>query len=250
MKHTFLILIIVFSSCAAPISYVNNIPRSSGLEEEGDVRLNVNIGSDTRGRDKVIQVGAAWSPIENFGLDIEYSGHLKIDDSNQSLDNVNFLNGSLIYYHTLSSGSSLEFKLSAGTGRVNGQIDDNHVPILNTESILIDTQYRTYSAQANYNFLIPNESTRASVGFRARKIDFDNYTYIRIVNDNSDQSFETENWDVYVLDPFIEVNQEINENLNFNSRLSYSIFNGTIRDNFRHPFHKKLGVTVGIQFKF
>ncbi len=209
--------------------------------------MNFNLGSDTRGRDKVIQFGAAWSPVASLGLDIEYSGLMKLDNNEESLDNARFLNGSLIYYHTFTTGSSLEFKLGAGTGKVNGEIADNNIPIFSVESISVETKYNTYSLQANYNFTIPNEKSRASIGLRGRKIHFDNYSYIRTINNNSDQSFESENWDVYVLDPFIEVNQEIGSNFNLNYRLSHSFFNETIRDNFRHPFFKKLGITIGVQ---
>lgn len=249
MKNIDLLLLVLLSACAAPVSYINNVPRSSGLEEGGDVNVNVNIGSDLRGRDKVFQFGGAWSPTNNFGLEVEWVELMLLDANPESLEKMRFLRGSMIYYQKFTNQSTLEFKLGIGSGEIQGEIEDSSIPIFSAQDILIDSRYKTLDFQTSYNMYVSSENVKTSIGFRARRVAFDSYAYTRIINDNSGKSFVTENWNVYFLDPFIEVKQEVNETLSFNSSLSFSFLNGTIRDDFRHPFHKRLGLSLGLQIK-
>ncbi|MEO9485697.1 MAG: hypothetical protein ABJG47_19735 [Ekhidna sp.] len=248
MKSAALIILIAFTSCAVPVSYVNNIPRSSGLEEKGDVLLNANVGSDARARDKNFQLGMAWSPVQHFGLAIEYSGHLRLDD--MSHDELYFYSGSLIYYRPLSNGATIEFLLSAGEGQVNGDISFVNHSLFNAETFEIDARYRTRSFQANYNLDSKNEDTKLSFGFRVRNTQFSKYSYIRTLDNTvTDRSYQKDDLSIYVLDPFIESNQKLIGKLFFNSRVSYSFLDGPIRNGFRHPFYKRLGVSCGLQLK-
>lgn len=251
MKHLFLVTLAILSSCAAPISYINNLPKSSGLQEKGDVIVGVNLGSDVTRRDKMIQARAAWSPIQNFGFDLEYTGHLKLEGKNERLDKIQLIEGSLIYYQPVNGKSGVEFKISMGSGEVGGFSTIFNFPGLPAEKFIVFSEYRTLGFQSNYNFALPDENSKLTLGFRVRNVQFDNYLYSRFRDETlTGQSFSQANWNVYILDPFLEVNQEISGSLYLNYRVSYSILDGTVRDSFRHPFYRRLGISLGMQMRF
>lgn len=249
MKYYLPVILIAITSCAAPVSYVNNLPRATNLKEKGDVRLNVGLGSDFTARNKIAQIGFAYSPIQNFGIDLEYSGYLKLEQEREQLDKLRFFRGSLIYYIPFANSSGQEFQLGIGRGKVIGisQIQN----FLTPEDFGISAEYLTYSFQTNYNFIDPSDGVDVSIGFRARNISFHTYTYDKYQDGfPTGQSLSRDNWDVQIIDPFVEVNQEIGENVFINTRASYSFLNGEIVDGFRHPFHRRLGFSLGLQFNF
>ncbi|MEP1034775.1 hypothetical protein [Ekhidna sp.] len=254
MKYNPFFLLLIISSCSAPISYVNNVPRSSGLKEAGDASIRAGLGSDFKGKDQVIQIGGTWSPIQRIGLDLEYSGRMNLFNSKRSFDKLTALNSSIIYYIPMENRSGLEFSLSYGFGIVRGE----HNPearlggdptgriylSLFEDEFIIDTEFETISGQVNYNLYDQSDNAELSIGMRVRSIDFEKY-YYETNKDLISDAFQT-----LTLDPFIEMNNELGRFL-INARLSYSYFpEGTYSVKRVHPHFSKVAVALGLQYRF
>lgn len=252
MKLCWLIFLLsLFCSCSAPISYVNSLPRSSGLEKEGDLNLRAGFGSDFKGKDQVFQLGGAWSPIQRLGVDLEYTGRVNLFGSDKAFDRLNSLNSSLFYYIPLKNRSSVELSVGYGVGEVNGSyfspnggnVLGNIFNSLFDPDFVVDSKFKNLSSQINYNFYDQSDHTSLSIGIRARKIHFDNYYY------ETTNQLITDRFDTFTLDPFFEMNNEIGKII-VNTRLSYSYFpNGNYFQNNVHPNFSKVGLAFGLKYR-
>ena len=246
MKYLPLAFIVISLSCSAPISYVNNVPRTSMLEEKGDVYLKANLGPDPRGRAQIIQFGGAWSPIQHFGLDIEYSTRMNLFGRDDSYDKIRAFDGHLVYFIPFDNESNLEFKLGYGTGMIEGSNGDVSPDLFNLpfidEDFIVNSKFNTLSGQVNYNFYDSDDQARLSFGMRGRRIEMEEYFY-QTNKDSVSGTFST-----YSFDPFIEINKEIGS-LSINSRLSYSFLSDEVFEDGRvHPHFTHVGFSLGLQY--
>lgn len=169
---------VVIQSCA-PASYINNVPKSSMLKEEGDLLVRAGFGLDNQENGSNIQYGAAWSPIKGFGIEAEYSGSLLMN-----FDDFYTINGSLINYIPFENGSNLELKLGYGVGAFDRkknfvELDCNGpscivVPfyLILDDGYVVSTKHRTVHGQVNYNFYDQSDDIDLSFGCRVRSIQF------------------------------------------------------------------------------
>lgn len=254
MRLHFLIplFVFLFYSCS-PVSYINHSPSSSMLEQQGDAYINSGFGIDMNSIN--VKAGLAWSPIERYGIEAEYTGKIK-----GRYDQVSNGSGSLVYYIPLKNRSSFEFQAGYGWGKLRGHDnlaredgttirnpDRNPLPYLFAQVLddgfALEAKHTTLKMQANYNFHQSEKDRRITVGLGSRVIRFSDYLY-KTKGDSLYGSFNA-----VTLDPFVELNQNIGRVI-FNARVSHTFLPQAQKTEKRvHPHFSKAIFSFGFQFK-
>lgn len=240
MKIPLLYLLLLLSSCSAPIAYLNTVPRSSGLEKKGDVNANADLGLNP----KTIQTGMSWSPFQRIGVSGDYFLNISKHDK------LSYAEGRFTYYIPFKNTSRLEFNIGLGKGRITDDRSGRQFLTDVSYDYQVRSIYLTKSIQANYTLSDMDDGWRFTIGLRGRNIVFDEYSYTKYIDDEETNSYsDNSRWNVFILDPFIEMNQEFDDfSIYYRFNVSRAIYGHTLNPK-HHPNYNPTGISIGTIFK-
>ncbi len=247
MRKIFILVVcIICVSCRAPISYINNLPQPSLLEKQGDLNLKANLGADARILHSIIDLDAAVSPLDHWGIRAHLTGKM----SSKYYSEIGYRELGVIYYTQKGSDINAECQVGFGQGTITGDNFVSRNPDYFTPASFRNSFYRNTSRfskmflQSSVQWNVPKEEgLMLSTGIRAQNVAFSEYRY-----EEQDDWLVDDRFNTFILDTFIYSSFQ-KEHFGFTSMVGYSLPFETKRlTPFDDPVYRRFYFSLGVLF--